>query len=318
MLQLVLSPYETARTSEAACAAAMLGAERGGVLVLRPAPPESGGAEAARELASRSPMFSRLLDRWRWAGSLWKTGVFRSAVDGDDLPRAMARAHAEMLADPAFSSARPLLKNAPFEQPNRLIETLSAEILRGGADPAFTLPLLSAVELLAVASESPIVMGDASGAIWKSRTAAAPAWSFSFPMLIDADSAELLHFREELVEPLDRLRSALVSAINALRAGHTEGRTDVRLAAEAYAKEFGRAIEASPARSGKPLITTVSASMSYTGKAARLAASRMSRFASPVAVEAPPAASLGKAQRPIVLLRVRASGWDYATSGSGR
>lgn len=318
MPRLTLSPYEIERSSEAACAALLLCADEAGVLVMNPGPFEPRGAEAARDLALRAPTFGRLLDRWRWTGAPWRSGLLRSAGTGRALADAIERSRAELHADPALAPLRGLLSHDATDDEARFVEAVSLDLIRGGADPAISLPLVNAAERLAIESESAIACGEASGMIWRPRLTGSEALSLSIPIIVGADGEDLMRWRAALDEPLASLRAALHDAMGAIRAGALNGeRTSARLAAESYAHAFRRITrDHAPDAGGRPIETTITLSASRSGLAVRQAAARLARIA-PATSKGDPALgpAIRPASRPIVLMRVRSSAWDFGADG---
>lgn len=313
-MQLLLSPYEISASSPAATAAMLLGNDHAGVLAVQPGPFAEVTPERARELAMLAPSFARLLDAWSWTGPLWRGGLVRAAGSGRALADMIARSRAELTADPALTAAHSVLGTIADDE-TAFVEALSRDLIRGGSDPALSLPLVSVAERLAAESESALICGDAAGLIWKPRLGAGPALSFSIPLPLGASGDELLNWRESLASPLTSLRESLAEAVTYARAARLNGHaTAVRLAAESYATAF-RSSPVAEARntSGRPSEAMISLSITPSGQAVRDAVARLSRVAPQRARRELSASesTIAARTRPIAVLRVRPSAWDF-------
>lgn len=322
-MRLLLSPYEIDASSLAAAAAVLLGDDEGGVLTVQPSPFEGATADAARVLAMRAPSFGRLLETWRWTGPLWRGGLLRAAGTGRALAEMVLQSRAEMIADPMLASARGVLLTDAIDDEAAFIEALSRDLIRGGSDPAISLPLVAVAERLAADSEASLVCGDAAGLIWKARVGSGVAFSFAMPVPAGASGREILAWRESLASPLAALRVSLREAVMRARIGPPNGHaTAVRLAADAYAGAFRTCVAAGePTRDkrlgGRPTEVIVSISICPTGQAVREAVARLARIApcERLIVDRQPGAALVSRLRPIAILRVRPASWDFEASG---
>ncbi|MBL8747330.1 MAG: hypothetical protein JNK58_13375 [Phycisphaerae bacterium] len=316
-MRVLLSPYEIGSASPAAAAAMLLARDDAGVLAVQPSPFESGGGERARELSMEAPSFGRLIEAQRWAGPLWRGGLIRAAETGRALAEMIETSRAELRADPSLSPVRNVIANREPENEASFIESLSRDLLRGGSDPAVSLPLVSVTERLAARAEAALVCGEAAGMIWKPRVGSGAGLSFSIPVPIGANGAALLEWRDALAKPLSVLRESLGGAVRLALGGRLNGQaTAVRLAAESFARDFAAChLERSQRLDGRPSEVTISLAISSTGQAVRDAVARLARLAParrPVGDDLIEG-GLAARGRPLALLRVRPSAWDFGS-----
>jgi hypothetical protein len=320
-MRLVLSPYEFDSASPAAAAAMLLGRDEGGVLTIQPTPFGNSGPDAAREAATLAPAYARLLEKWRWTGPLWRGGVLQAAGSGQSLATMLSRSAAALLADRSLIAARGLLKVGPSDDESAFLESLSRDLIRGGSDPAISLPLVAVTERLAAEADAALVCGQLGGMIWKPRPGAPTSFTFSIPLILGATGGEILDTRAALADSLETFRNVLREALMAARLGQVNGHAGaVRLAAEAFAREFrsirsSRRPDAHRDSADRPVEAVFSVSIVPTGRAVREAVARLSRM-----IPAPRASAASSSveativprERSIALMRVRLAAWDFA------
>lgn len=139
--------------------------------------------------------------------------------------------------DPALASLRPIFAGLPSGHEGadamRLLDELSSDVLRGGPNPAMTIPIAAAMDRFA--AEQGVVVVRAAAASIAQRAEASlgkKVFSCAVPVLLSADGVRLAKARALLREALDDLRSATVQAF-AMR--NTAG---VGEAARAYTRAF--------------------------------------------------------------------------------
>ena len=229
-----LSPYHLT-TREPPAMASLLLAER--VVTLVPAAPEEvGGDERARfERAVRTVRpYHTLLDSWRWCEELWRAGVITSTHDGMD-PAAEVRAEFERLASGAHAALEPIVARGIETDPWGMLGAIAKDLLRGGPDPAISLPVAAGLD--AFAARMGLICARSAPASLAQRLEEGMGMrlaGFTAPILVQAEGERLLEAREALAGPIDRVR-ARVAAVCAGESGALAALRDVT---HAYATAF--------------------------------------------------------------------------------
>lgn len=245
--------------------AAMLLGRR--LYTLLPTPAAGVSPQAVRAALRACPRYARLLDRWAWAAPLIETGTLRSLWHGHDAAADVTDARRRIATEKPWTPLRTLLEtldattsasadettgtttgattaatgSAAGEHPQseaRLAERLdlfAADLLKGGPDPAFSVPVHAGLDgfarrhgLTAVRaggrSRRPgqgaagvSSRGDSAGPSFAQQAEqrlAPPIASFAMPIVYQASSATLLLLRAALERPLNDLRGAIASAFD--------------------------------------------------------------------------------------------------------
>ncbi len=336
-MRLVLAPYDLLPPSIEASLALTLASESGGVVTLAPAPLEGDSPESLREAGAKTPRFLRLLDAWRWSAPLWRAGLLRGR-HLDHLPLDEIRAACARLAhDPAAASLRPYARRRLFSDPDAYLDSLSRDLLRGGGDPAMTLPVRAGFERFAARHALILVRGEprphSRRLGGRSPTASSPLLRLTIPLLTGEAATSLLALRAMLRPQLDSLRHALASALARAREAGGERLLERQRDAEpdraacAYAEAFREALpglldEASRAGEAvRPAEAAFSASVLAAGSTIRAAARALDRIArrgstgrKAAELEGEP----GLALPGTLALTVRKAPWDASPASGGR
>lgn len=226
----VVSPYHLT-TREAPAMAALLLCER--VVTMMPVPMGDGARWQAEQLAERAPRYARLIESWSWSVPLWNAGVLGADVAGCSPGAMVQEAHAEIMERADFRSIRPLLAEYPDE--SSYLQALAHDLLRGGPDPALTIPMaagldrFAAAHRLAVARSEPVSLAQRhEERLWRQLAVAA------VPVVLEGRAERLLDARAWLGEELEALRTALAAEASG------EGDGTLRAAAAAYRRAFER------------------------------------------------------------------------------
>lgn len=207
-LAVVISPYHMT-TREPPAMAALLLADR--AVTILPAPP--GGRARAEALAETAPRYARLVETWRWSVPLWNAGVL-CAPAGDDGPEADIRAtHAEIFASDAWATLRTLLEDRQHESEHAYLQALAHDLLRGGPDPALSIPVAAGLDRFAARRGLLVARSAPSSLAQKlEMRSARPAGGVAIPILLEARAERILDAREALADELADLRRALSAA----------------------------------------------------------------------------------------------------------
>lgn len=237
-MRIVLGPYDLTSPSAAASVALMLGSSDGGVITLAPSPLEGDAPEGMRTADSDAPRYLRLLEAWRWTGPLWRAGLLAADQEGAS-PLEDIRAVVHRIgADPQTAALRALGGAGLFSDPQQYLETLSRDLLRGGGDPAVSIPLAAGMERFAARHGLPLVrLANSSLASRIDKRSGLAIARFSIPAIVGPAAVGFLELHRRLTPPLDDLRAAL-QTLFAQPPGEPGGHND-RLAASC--REFAAA-----------------------------------------------------------------------------
>ncbi|MBA4027818.1 MAG: hypothetical protein C0475_01495 [Planctomyces sp.] len=254
-MRVVASPYHLTSRELPAMAGLLLADE---AVTLLPTQSRASALdpESVRAAFVTHPRYLRLLESWRWSGPLWRDGLVRAtrspsdpADPADDARDACLRIDAE----PHFAPLRRFLRRDWFAHDGRHLDTLCADLLKGGPDPGVSIPIATGLDAFAARHAMSVLRlaGGAAGSVARraEELIAPPVFTVSIPVLARADGHTLLQLRAELDRELRRLRGAIDAALTcaphpspaqplpapparALIAG-------VRAAAAEYARAFG-------------------------------------------------------------------------------
>jgi hypothetical protein len=231
-MRIVVSPYHLT-TREAPALAALQLAEQ--VVTMMPTPMAGTSRRHIAGAVAAAPKYLDFMESWRWSAALWDAGVIAPTHEGLDAADDVRFAFDRIAGDERYAPLRPLMKPRVFEDDRDYLQAIAADVLKGGPDPAITVPVAAGLDRfaarhrLAVARATPTSISQKVEAQLGERVAA-----FAVPILAQASADRILMLREELEGPLDDLREALREATPSK--GGRSSRLD--RAARAYATAF--------------------------------------------------------------------------------
>jgi len=256
-----LSPYHLT-TREPVAMAALLLAER----VVTLLPRTGQGREGAEEAAERLPRYLDLMLSWRWSQPLWEAGVICSSLDGSEAAADVREAHARIVGEERFSRLRGLMRPELLDTEERYLDAVAADLLKGGPDPAITVPLAAGIDQFAmrhgaaVARSSPFSIAQKAEATLGDR-----AFAFVIPVLLQASAERMLEAREELESELASLRDAINEEVMSRPARRVRGGSErLAEAVAAYSDAFERKRE-SLTEADEDGIRVIEGAVSVTG-----------------------------------------------------
>lgn len=185
-------------------------------------------------LARSSARYARVVESWGWSMPLWDLGVIESGLPSDDASHDMRTAWERCVRDDRYAPLRPFLKGHLLDDPGRWIDAAAADVLKGGPDPAITVPLTAGLDRFAARHRLIVVRPKPSSIAQQAEASlATPVVSIVLPMLVQASAERLLMAREFVAEPAAALREAMAHA--AVARDHT---APVRAAAREYDAVF--------------------------------------------------------------------------------
>lgn len=205
-----LSPYHLATREPPAMAAIVLGTRS---VTLMPHPAGGTSRRSVMLAVRRSPRYLRLMEAWRWSVPLWRSGVISTGVEGDQAGADLAGVYGDIRNDPSLSELRPLTRSADAmgdERPDAFLDALSADLLRGGPDPGFCIPLNAALERFSGRHGLVVVRSAASSVAQRAESRlGVRVFSIGLPLFVRAGAHRLLLLRNDLEKPLLAVRAAV-------------------------------------------------------------------------------------------------------------
>ncbi len=253
MLAAAVNPYHLTTRESAFMAAALL-FDRLHTLVPGPL---SGLDEATVRGAIKShPPLLRVLESWRWSADLWQAGVMCSGLEGDDAFDDVQRSceaiglRADCSGPGGFGR---FLHAKVFAMEGEYLQGVCTDVLKGGADPGISVPMLAGLDrfairhgLLAVRAGGPSenqqrLSAGRSGPSLAQRAEGligSTLCTFALPVLTVAGGDAILHARELLDASLSGLRRAIEAMTGAQGGSGGPSQADIREAAAAVARGF--------------------------------------------------------------------------------
>lgn len=240
-LVIAVSPYHLA-TCEAPALCALLLADQ--VVTLMPGP-ESGSDRPSFDLAvRRSPRFIRFMERIRWSVPLWNAGVIAGEWFEEELAAGLREVCTRAADDDAMLGMRKLFDAASREGEYEFLDHVCTDLLKGGPDPAVSIPIAACVDEFAARHGIPVARSTASSVAQRAEAMMhRRRYSFAMPILAQASGRRILGVRERLCHELDALRSVLVRSLDSEQesSGERGGADEVAEAARTLTTKFEEA-----------------------------------------------------------------------------
>lgn len=234
-MDIAVSPYHLT-TREPPAMAWLLLASR--VFTLAPGPRRdtidpNRSTAAAMDAAQRAPTYAAMMQAWEWSKPLWRAGILQSNLRQDDASADVHAINQRIAHDPAYLCLRTLMRAELLDDDTRYLEALARDLLKGGPDPALSLPLVAAIDRFASRHEMPVARAHPVSVAQRAEIGLGESGpALALPVLIQATAPRIIHARHVLEQPLVALRQALASAIPRPQA------SSLRDAAAAYHNAF--------------------------------------------------------------------------------
>ncbi|RMH12936.1 MAG: hypothetical protein D6695_05440 [Planctomycetota bacterium] len=226
----IVSPYHLT-TREAPALAALLLCDR--VVTMLPTPVGTSAREDAEQLAAGVSRYAQLIESWRWTVELWNAGVLAGESHGTCPGECVRDVHNEIMAGLHWPALGSLLEEHRDER--SFVRALAHDLLRGGPDPALTIPVAAGLDRfgarlgLPVARSHPVSLAQRhEQRMWT------PLAAVALPVILEGRAERILEARDLLLDELDELRRALSGVF-----AHDPD-IDLREAARAYRQAFDR------------------------------------------------------------------------------
>ncbi len=242
-LGLAVSPYHLCTREAPVMLAVALG---GSVTTLMPEPPSGASREAVGDAVIGAPRYLRLLQSWKWSGPLWSAGVLKRGAGGHACGDLLAETYRELREEDRWASLRAVTGGPHRYEAGTLgaLDALAGDMLRGGPDPGFNIPVTATLDRFASRHGLAVVRGTTASVAQRAELRmGARVAAFGIPVLLRAGGQRVLAMREDLREPLDRLRAAISQAagqgeVGADRGADRGGADQVGACARAYGAAF--------------------------------------------------------------------------------
>ncbi|HYE03644.1 MAG TPA: hypothetical protein VD963_10470 [Phycisphaerales bacterium] len=244
-LNLAVSPYHLTTGEAPALAALTLGDL---AITLMPVPFGGTARADVREAVRRSPAYLHLMDSWRWTMPLWRAGVIASTLGGDDVAGELAGALRRVANEPGLAGLRGFMRPELFRAQDSYLAEVARDVLRGGPDPAVSVPVVAALDAFAArhgltvlrAGPDPAAPGGWSLAQRAEAALARRTHGIAIPLLLHPDGELLMRLRRDLADPLRDLRAELARAGEEAARGAGADQDALAAAASAFATAFAR------------------------------------------------------------------------------
>jgi hypothetical protein len=241
-MHIVVSPYHLTTREIPALASMLLAA---GVYTMLPRLTGMSARDGFVRSAAKAPRYVAFMESWNWSRDLWNAGVLSAACDGDDAMPDIRRVCAGIANDAALAPLRPLMRTDIFEDEDRSLDAIASDLLKGGPDPAISVPVAAALDRFAAARGLFVARAQPVSVAQRVEANLGRAlFAFAAPVLLQAPAARLMEARELLELQLDDLRAEVETCHEAAMAAgkNTALAPDLlkslRAAADSYAAAF--------------------------------------------------------------------------------
>lgn len=212
---IAVSPYHLTSREPPAMASLLLAEQ---VVTLLPAPRSRGAVTPAdfHAAARDNPRYRDLMEQWRWLAPLWAEGVVSDRVEGLDPADDVRSAAIRLEEDGAFASLRPFMRTHLFEDDEQSLQFIASDLLKGGPDPAITVPVLAGLDAFAARLGITVARANATSVAQRAELSMATRrGGLVVPVLLQASAERILDARDRLEQELADLREAITEALDA-------------------------------------------------------------------------------------------------------
>jgi hypothetical protein len=254
-MRIAVSPYHLTSREPAAVTAFLLGSS---VVTMLPTAAHGAERERMERLAERVPRYLDFMESWRWTVPLWHAGVL-GAEWGGHAPADEVKAVCGLIAgDERFGALRRLMKPEVFETDERYLDAMAADLLKGGPDPCFTVPVAAGMDRFATRHGLAVVRSEPTSIVQKAEQRLGERiFTVAMPVLLQASAERFLLARELLGDELIELRESMARLADLVEMGNGNGHTvdageRIAQAGRAYAAGFAQHHEELAAQSVDP------------------------------------------------------------------
>jgi hypothetical protein len=240
-MRIAVSPYHLTTREPAAATAFLLGSS---VVTMLPAPMNGRERERVEQVAALVPRYLDFMESWRWTVPLWNAGVIGAEWEGDVAAHEV-RAVCNMIAgDERFTPLRRLMKPEVFETDERYLDAMAADLLKGGPDPSFTVPVAAGMDRFATRHGLAVVRSEPVSVVQRAEERLGERiFALAMPVLLQASAERFLLARDLLESRLAAIRAVMTQLADVVESGESNGhsaelRARLSAAAREYAREF--------------------------------------------------------------------------------
>ncbi len=199
-MRFVISPYHLTRRDPAAMAAMLLARD---VVTLLPTTRESTTAREAFSKAGRVQTFREFMRAWAWSEPLWINGVVTPAHSRHSPLDELLSVGNKITSDPTLEPLRRFTPDQFYEDDERFVGALAADLLKGGADPGVCVAVAAAMDRFAARHALTAVRGIANSLVERRELRESiSGGSMIVPIFVQASAQRILHAREVLSDVL--------------------------------------------------------------------------------------------------------------------
>lgn len=207
---ITVSPYHLTSREPPAMASALLAEQ---VVTLLPTPRVTSGRVTKQDLraaARDNPRYIELMEQWRWLMPLWEAGVIADRLEGIDPTEDIRLAAGRLEGDAAFDALRPFMRTELFDDDERCLQFIASDLLKGGPDPAITVPVLAGLDAFAARLGVLVARSHAASIAQRAELElATKLGAIAVPVLLQASAERILDARDRLALELADLRDAI-------------------------------------------------------------------------------------------------------------
>ncbi len=232
----VLSPYHLTTREPPAMVALSLADE---VTTYLPTLGEQSDRDEAERIARDEPAYLDMIESWQWSRQLWGAGLLTMGAEGRTAHPEIQRVLRQIRDDDQFAPLRPLLPASALDE-DRVMRNVARDVLRGGPDPAISVPVAAGLDRLAVQRSGYAMRSGATSVAQRAEAAmGSRLFALALPMLIQASAGRIDRLRQCLHAERQQLALMLEAVAQDVAAGVTPADgTAWRDAAEAWTERF--------------------------------------------------------------------------------
>lgn len=212
----MLSPYHLTTREPPAMAALCIADE---VVTFLPTLAERTDRDEAERAARDEPAYLDMIESWQWSMPLWESGLL-SMGDAVASPDAqIRRVGSQIRADERFAALRPLMPASALDE-DRVMRNVARDVLRGGPDPAVSVPVAAGLDRFAVQRNGYAMRSAATSVAQRAESRMTDKlFAFAVPVLLQASAGRIARLRELMEEPRVALATAMDEAAHAVACG---------------------------------------------------------------------------------------------------
>jgi hypothetical protein len=206
-MRVAVSPYHLTTREPAAVTAFLLGSS---VVTMLPTPLAGRERERAERVAAQVPRYLDFMESWRWTVPLWTAGILGAEWGGEAAADEVRTVCTMIAGDERYQPLRPLMRPELFETDERYLDAMAADMLKGGPDPCFSVPVAAGMDRFATRHGIAVVRSEPTSIVQKEEERLGQRlFAIAIPVLLQASGERFLTTREVLEPELIELRKLM-------------------------------------------------------------------------------------------------------------